>query len=264
MSVDAPRVVAEKRGAVGVLTFDNPARWNAITVRMWEAIPPMLDNFAVDSEVRVVLLRGAGKTAFVSGADVSEFDAQRSRPQALAHYDQIARVAQERLYDLTKPTVAAIRGVCFGAGVSLAVCCDVRIASQSARFSIPAAKLGLGYRAAGVKKLIDLIGPARTMDMFYTAAQRTAADALAMGLVDHVIIDEDFDTFAGEYCSRTAELAPLTLAAVKLAAREITRAGSGYDQEACERLVRACYTSDDYAEGRAAFREKRKPIFNGR
>jgi enoyl-CoA hydratase/carnithine racemase len=263
MSVDTPRVTVEKRDGIGFLMFDNPARRNAITVGMWESIPRLLEEFAADAEVRVVMLRGAGDVAFISGADISEFDGQRSDAQALAHYDAIARLAQERLYDFAKPTVAAIRGFCFGAGISLAVCCDVRIASQSARFSIPAGKLGLGYRAAGVKKLVDLVGPARTMDLFYTANQWSATQALGAGLVEHVVANEEFDAFAGKYGSRVAELAPLTLAAVKVAAREIMRAGPVYDHEMCERLVMACYTSEDYAEGRAAFREKRKPVFRG-
>ena len=264
MSVGTPRIAVEKFNGIGFLVFDNPARRNAITVEMWETIPHILEQFAADSEVRVVMLRGAGDVAFISGADISEFDGQRSDAQALEHYDAVARLAQERLYDFAKPTVAAIRGFCFGTGIALAVCCDVRIASQSSRFSIPAGKLGLGYRAAGVKKLVDLVGPARTMDLFYTANQWSATQALAAGLVEHVVADEEFNDFAGDYGSRTAELAPLTLAAVKVATREIMRAGPDFDHEMCERLVMACYTSDDYAEGRAAFRQKRKPVFQGR
>ncbi len=264
MNPNEPRIKLEKRDGIGHLIFDNPARRNAITLEMWQAIPPILDDLAADDEIRVVLLCGAGKLAFISGADISQFDGLRSDTQGLAQYDTAARVAQERLYDFGKPTVAAIMGFCFGAGVSLAVCCDIRIAARSARFSIPAGKLGLGYRAAGIRKLIDLIGPARTMDLFYTAGVWSAADALAAGLVEHAVSDEEFDTFAADYCLRTAELAPLTLGAVKVAVREIMRAGDGYDHERCEHLALACYSSEDYAEGRAAFREKRKPRFRGR
>jgi enoyl-CoA hydratase/carnithine racemase len=259
-----PRIKVEKRDGIGHLIFDNPARRNAITLGMWQAIPLILDDLATDKDIRVIMLRGAGKVAFISGADISEFDDLRSDTQGLSLYDTAARVAQERLYDFGKPTVAAIMGFCFGAGVSLAVCCDIRIAASTARFSIPAGKLGLGYRAAGIRKLIDLVGPARTLDLFYTAGVWSAENAITMGLVEHVVSEEAFGTFAEDYCLQAAELAPLTLGAVKVAVREIMRAGDAYDHERCESLALACYTSEDYAEGRAAFREKRKPIFQGR
>lgn len=264
MNGSEPRIKVEKRDGIGHLMFDNPARRNAITLGMWQTIPLILDDLAADDEIRVVVLRGAGEVAFISGADISEFDDLRSDTQGLSQYDTAARIAQERLYDFGKPTMAAIRGFCFGAGVSLAVCCDIRIASRSARFSIPAGKLGLGYRAAGIRKLIDLVGPARTMHLFYTAGVWSAQDAVTAGLVEHVVSEEEFSTFAADYCSRVAELAPLTLGAVKVAVHEIMRAGDAYDHERCERLALACYTSEDYAEGRAAFREKRKPRFRGR
>lgn len=263
-TVVEPRLSVEVEGAVGWLVFSNPARRNAVTVGMWEAIPPALERLAADAAVRVVAVRGAGDAAFISGADVSEFDARRSDADALAHYDRIAREAQEALYHFAKPTLAMVRGPCYGAGVSLAVCCDLRIAAAGARFAIPAGKLGLGYRAAGVKKLMDLIGSARTLDLFYGGEPIDAERALAIGLVEHVVADVGLADFVAAYCQRVAASAPLTLKAVKAAAREIARAGDGYDHDLCERLVQDCFASEDYAEGRRAFREKRKPVFRGR
>lgn len=258
-----PRLLVQVEGAVGRVVFSNPARRNAVTVSMWEAIPDALARLAGDGDVRVVVLCGAG-TAFISGADVSEFDSRRAGADSLSHYDGIARTAQQALYDFGKPTVAMVRGACYGAGVSLAVCCDVRIASDTARFAIPAGKLGLGYRAAGVKKLMDLIGPARTLDLFYSGEPIDPARALAIGLVEHVVADAALDDVVAAYCARVAAAAPLTLKAVKVAAREIARAGDDYDQDLCERLAMDCFASEDYAEGRRAFREKRKPVFKGR
>lgn len=257
------RLLVEIDGPVGSLVFSNPARRNAVALGMWQAIPDAVARLAADDSVRVVTVRGAGGT-FISGADISEFDSQRSGADGLARYDRIAREAQEVLYDLAKPTVAVVQGACYGAGVSLAVCCDIRIASDTARFAIPAGKLGLGYRASGIKKLMDLIGPARTLDLFYSGEAVDAVRAQAIGLVEHVVGAADVEAFAAAYCARVAAAAPLTLKAAKVAAREIAHAGDDYDQDLCDRLAQACFASEDYAEGRLAFREKRKPVFKGR
>ncbi|HWP26366.1 MAG TPA: enoyl-CoA hydratase [Xanthobacteraceae bacterium] len=261
--IDTPRVAVEVRDSIGWITFSNPARRNAVTLDMWRSLPTVLDQLEAVPNVRVVVLRGAGESSFISGADISEFEEYRSALDAIARYDRIAGDAQTRLYNFAKPTVAMVRGACYGAGVSLAACCDVRLASDQARFAIPAAKLGLGYRAAGIKKLIDLIGPARTLDLFYSAEAITAARAYEIGLVEHVVPDETLHDFVVRYCGRIARNAPLTLRAAKTAAREIARAADNYDQELCNRLVQGCFVSEDYAEGRRAFREKRTPKFRG-
>ncbi len=262
--IDTPRVAVEVRGSIGWVTFSNPVRRNAVTLGMWQALPAALDRLDPDTNVRVVVLRGAGETSFISGADISEFEQYRSAADAIARYDRIAGDAQTRLYNFVKPTVAMVRGACYGAGISLAACCDVRIASDQARFAIPAAKLGLGYRAAGIKKLMDLIGPARTLDMFYSAEAITAARAYEIGLVEHVVPGKTLHDFVTDYCDRIARNAPLTLRAAKTAAREIAHVADNYDHELCNRLVQDCFVSEDYAEGRRAFREKRIPNFRGR
>ncbi len=264
MAEPVPHLRAEIRGPVGWLIFDNPARRNALTVGMWEAIPVEVDRLAQASDIRVVVLRGAGEVAFVSGADISEFGKKRVDNAGLAHYDRIAGEAQDRLYELAKPTVAMIRGFCFGAGVAVAACCDIRIAATSARFSIPAGKLGLGYRAEGIKKLMQLVGPAHTLDLFYTARQIDAFEAQRIGLVEHVVPDDEIEAYVNSYCERVAANAPLTLMAAKIAAREIARAGDDYNREKCEQLVRRCFESEDYAEGLNAFGERRPPVFKGR
>jgi enoyl-CoA hydratase/carnithine racemase len=231
---------------------------------MWETIPNEIDRFAQASEIRVVVLRGAGEAAFISGADISELATKRIDRSGLVYYDKIAGMAQDCLYELTKPTVAMIRGFCYGAGVALAACCDIRIAAVSARFSIPAGKLGIGYRAEGIKKLMMLMGPARTLDLFYTASQIDALEAQRYGLVEHVVPDDEIEAYVSAYCARVAVNAPLTLMAAKVAARQIAHGADNYDHEKCEILVRRCFESEDYAEGLRAFRERRPPVFQGR
>jgi enoyl-CoA hydratase/carnithine racemase len=256
------RVNSRIEGAIGWLIFDNAPRRNAVTYDMWRAIPEVLERLSADPDIRIVVLRGAGDAAFISGADVSEFDSKRTT-DGLEAYDRVAVLAQESLYGFKKPLIAMLRGFCIGAGVSIAVCCDVRIASAKTRFAIPAGKLGLGYRASGIRKLIDLIGPAKTLDIFYTADQFDAERALSMGLIDHLVDDEMLERYVADYCKRVVENAPLTLAAAKGVVRELLRAGDTYNREHCEALVRRCFESNDYLEGRQAFRQKRKPIFQG-
>lgn len=181
------RIEARREGAIGWLIFDNPARRNAVSVGMWQAIPAVLEDFGADPAIRVVVLAGAGDRAFVSGADISQFEAQRSGPEAVQRYEEIAENAQARLYDFDKPTVAMIRGYCLGAGVNIASACDVRIAADDARIGIPAARLGLGYRASATKNLLDLVGAANAREMLLTGRQLSAAEAREMGLVHKVV-----------------------------------------------------------------------------
>src|SRR5204862_3409515 len=180
------RIVAEKQGPVGWLTFNNPARRNAISIDMWEAIPKVLDRFEQDPEVRAIVLKGEGDKAFVSGADVSQYEKQRSSVEGDQYYEEIAGRVAERLQNCDKVIVAMIRGYCLGAGVNIALCCDLRIAAEDAKLGIPAAKLGLGYRASSLKNLIDIVGPAYAREVLITGRHFSAAEAKTMGLVHRV------------------------------------------------------------------------------
>src|SRR5437879_2667328 len=177
------RIIAKKEGAVGWLIFNNPERRNAVSVDMWEAIPSVLAKFESDQEVRVVVLAGAGDKAFVSGADISQFESQRSSQEAVQRYEEIAEAAQARLQTLDKPVLAMIRGYCLGAGVNIANVCDLRIAGDDARFGIPAAKMGLGYRASSMKNLVDTVGAPYAREIMITGRQVTATEAKDMRLV---------------------------------------------------------------------------------
>ncbi|HVR29487.1 MAG TPA: enoyl-CoA hydratase [Thermoanaerobaculia bacterium] len=257
------RVLATREGAVGWLTFNRPERHNAMSVEMWEAVPLALDRLEGDGEVRVVVLRGAGGKAFISGADITQFEDRRSSTDDRSGYDRVVGAASRRIAAARRPTLAMIRGYCIGGGLGVALQCDLRIATRASSFGIPAARLGVGYGHAGLRRLIEVVGPSFATEIFATARRFTAEEALAMGLVNRVVEDSELEPFVADYCRRIAENAPLTIEAVKTCVRELAR-GRDFDRELCERVVRACFESEDYAEGRRAFLEKRKPVFKGK
>jgi enoyl-CoA hydratase len=260
---ESDKVLAHKEGGVGTLTFNNPERRNAVSLDMWEAAAGILEKFAGDSEVRVVVVTGAGGKAFVSGADISRFGEERSTVEAIARYNASVEKANNAFCEFPKPTIAMIRGYCIGGGVGLAICCDLRICSENAKFGVPAAKLGLGYGYAGIKRLSDLVGPAFTKEIFFTARQFDAEEARAMGLVNRVVPDPELETFVRGYADAIAGNAPLTVNAAKYIANEVYRPESERNLEKAAEMVKKCFASKDYVEGRTAFMEKRKPVFTG-
>ena len=231
---------------------------------MWEGAQAALDELREDDQTRLVVVSGSGGKAFVSGADISKFEKERSSPEDVAHYQQTSARFYQTLYNFPKPTLAAIRGYCIGGGMALAVCCDLRIAEEKSRFGVPAAKLGLGYGYDGIKRLADLVGVSMAMEIFFTARQFSAGEAQDMGVVNRVLAEPVFDAFVDDYATRICDNAPMTIAAVKMAARQITRDPADRDLDALAQQVQACFDSEDYVEGRRAFMEKRKPRFQGR
>ena len=264
MKLSTEKILAEVDGGIGWLTFNNPARRNAMSLEMWQGVGDAVEAFQHDPAVRVVVMKGAGGRAFVSGADISRFEDERATAEAVRHYNATTERVYAGLQAFAKPTLAMIRGYCIGGGVALAVCCDLRIFDEGARFAIPAAKLGLGYRYGGIKRLVDLIGPAFAKEILFTARQFSAAEAAAMGLVNRVVPEAELDAYVADYAQTIAGNAPLTVAAAKAVVGEIVKDPEERDIERCDRLVAACFASQDYVEGRRAFMEKRKPVFTGR
>jgi enoyl-CoA hydratase/carnithine racemase len=258
------KMIAEKDGAVGRLIFNNPARHNAVSLEMWQAVAQIMDDFDNDDAIRVIVVTGAGGKAFVSGADISEFKEKRANEEAAAAYAKISEAARVKLTDTLKPTIAMIRGYCIGGGLATALACDIRIAAEGSRFGIPAAKLGLGYTYDGIRKLIDIVGPAYAREIFYTARQFTADEALAMGLINRVVPGDQLEAYVQNYCDTIAANAPLTIRAAKQIVREALKDESQRDMALCKRVVAECFASEDYTEGRTAFMEKRRPVFKGR
>jgi enoyl-CoA hydratase/carnithine racemase len=255
-------MLAEIDGPIGWMTFNKPERRNAVSLDMWEAIPEILNRFESDPTVRVIVLKGAGDKAFVSGADISQFEQARSSESANAHYDRVSEHASKALAGCGKPTIAMIRGFCIGGGLAIAIGCDIRVASDDSKFGIPAARLGLGYGAPGVKKLVDLVGPAYTKEIFFTARHFSADEARVMGLVNRVVSGAALEDYTREYCATIADNAPNTMNTLKRTVAEVLR-GHEADWALCERLVNECFASADYVEGRRAFMEKRRPMFRG-
>jgi enoyl-CoA hydratase/carnithine racemase len=250
-------------GQVLHIRFNNPGKHNALSVDMWEALPPLLDKAAKDDGVRMVVLSGEGGKAFVSGADISQFEDMRAAKEAVKKYEAMAESALQGIYEFGKPTIACIQGYCIGGGVNVAICCDIRIASADSTFAIPAAKLGLGYRYSAMKNLTDLVGPGHAKDIFFTARRLDAAEALRIGLVNRVAEADKLDALLAEYTTAICQNAPLTIKAGKRIIRDVLKTADA-DMDLAKKLILDCFESDDYAEGRRAFMEKRKPVFKGK
>ncbi|WP_212758055.1 enoyl-CoA hydratase [Usitatibacter palustris] len=258
------RVKSWLEGSVLHICFNNPAKHNALSVDMWEAVPLLLDRAEKDDGVRMVVFSGAGEKAFVSGADISQFEDQRAAKEAVKKYEQMAEAALEGIYEFGKPTVAAINGYCIGGGVNVAISCDIRIATPNSVFSIPASRLGLGYRVSAMRNLTHLVGPGNAKDIFFTGRRFDAAEAQRIGLINRIASPGDLEPLLKEYTDAITTGAPLTIKAGKRIIREVLKPDADLDVEMCRRLILDCFESEDYAEGRRAFMEKRKPTFKGK
>jgi enoyl-CoA hydratase/carnithine racemase len=255
------KMLSRRDGQVGYVIFNNPERHNAVSLEMWAKTSEILEGFAKDPEVRVVVVTGAGGKAFVSGADVSKFESERASQDATKIYNTTVERANSGIYDFPKPTIAMIRGYCIGGGVGLAACCDLRIASDNSRFAVPAAKLGYGFN--GLKRLIDIVGPAFAKEIFFTARQFDAEEARMMGFVNRIVPETELENYVKSYAETIAANAPLTVKAAKYVANEVMREESKRNLARCAEMVEQCFASNDYTEGRRAFMEKRKPAFTG-
>jgi enoyl-CoA hydratase len=229
---------------------------------MWAAIPAAVAELDGDSEVRVIVLRGAGDVAFVSGADISEFKESRNAERA-AEYAALTGRAFAALTESAKPVVAMIHGFCVGGGTAIALHADLRYAAEDAQFGIPAAKLGLGYEAEGIEHLSQLVGPSTAAEMLFTARRYEANEALRVGLVNNVLPKAELEPFVRDVAATIAANAPLTLSSAKLVLRELGRSPETRDAKLVEESIRICLASADYREGVQAFLEKRPPKFRG-
>jgi enoyl-CoA hydratase/carnithine racemase len=256
-------MLAHVEDGVGWMTFNNPDRLNAMKLEMSRATVTILEAFEASDQVRVVIMRGAGDKAFVSGADISEFAEHRSSPESRAHFDEWAAASARAFASLSKPLIAMIRGYCIGGGLATALQADLRVCSDDSQFAVPAARLGLGYGFEGIKKLTHIVGPTMAAEIMLTARRFTAAEAHHMGLVNRVVPSGALESTVADLAETIAGNAPLTVRAAKAAVRETFKDPERRDPDRMAALVEACFRSSDYAEGRQAFMQKRTPNFTG-
>jgi enoyl-CoA hydratase len=264
LDLGTTKMIARKDGGVGWMIFNQPEKHNAMSYAMWQAVPKIIADFEADPAVRVIVLAGAGEKAFVSGADISEFEEKRSAEESIKIYDAAGEAAQAALINATKPTIAMIRGICIGGGLAIALNTDVRICSATSVFAVPAARLGLGYKYAGIKRLVDIVGPAFAKEIFFSANKFTAEDARIMGLVNRVVPEAELEATVKTFAGTISANAPLTIKAAKMAINAAVQDADKRQLAEIEAAIKTCFTSQDYIEGRRAFMEKRKPAFQGR
>jgi enoyl-CoA hydratase len=258
------KMLASVEKGVGLVTFNQPEKRNAMSVAMWQGLGEILDGFAADDSVRVVILTGAGHKAFVSGADISQFEQARNNADAQREYDRLTSAGRDKLANFVKPTIARIRGFCLGGGLGIAMMTDLRIAAHDSAFGIPAARLGIAYGPDMTRRLVDLVGPAHARMLLYTGARIDAEEAQRIGLVNRTVPDDELSDVVLELASSLADNAPLSLRAAKVMVEQVTRDESKRDRLAMDAVIQTCFDSADYREGRTAFMEKRRPVFRGR
>lgn len=264
LSLSTDKMLAEKHGHIGRMIFNNPERHNAVSLEMWDAAAEILNDFANDPSIRVVVLAGSGGKSFVSGADISKFEKERGSREAVDHYNERVAKAYKSVNYFPKPTIAEVNGYCIGGGLGLAVSCDIRFCSAKSKFGLPAAKLGLGYGFDALRRLVDAIGPGAARDIVFTGRQVDSEEALRIGLVQKIVAEEELTDFVTKYADSIAANAPLTVKSMKYIINETLKNETARDLARCQSLVDAAFASEDYKEGRRAFMEKRKPQFEGK
>src|SRR5712691_10314832 len=256
------RVIALVADGVGWLVFNNPERRNAVSLEMWEALAAIVEHYEHDPAVRVVVLDGAGDKAFVSGADISQFEKTRHNAQASEEYSKRSDAQRALLANYPKPSIACIRGFCLGGGMQVAMLADIRIAAENSQFGIPAAKLGIAYGYDGLKHLVSLVGPSWARLIMYTGMRIDSAEGLRIGLVDRVTPDADLWDATMDIATTISGNAPLAIKAAKITIAQVLKDPEQRDMDAIKEIGTACMDSEDFREGRRAFMEKRKPKFS--
>ena len=255
--------VDEKDGVV-TIQICNTARYNAMSLSMWERLAGLIAQAGQSASTRALVLTGAGDRAFMSGADISEFGTLRKDPAQVARYDSAVKTAQHALSETHLPTIAVIRGICMGGGMGLSLACDLRYCTEDSRFRMPAARLGLGYAREGIHRMREVLGTARVAELFMTARTFDGLEAARIGMVQEVFPRAHFEQAVADRVAAVAGNAPLTIRAAKLSLRHLAGGTHSPSSKEVDEATQACFLSQDYQEGQHAFREKRQPIFKGR
>ena len=254
------RLLAHQEDEIGWITFNQPERLNAVRRDMWDALPQAV-ALLLDAGVRVIILKGAGDKAFISGADIAEFDVQRCDAATNHSFTASVTAATQSLLHAPVPTIAMIRGFCIGGGIVVSSACDIRICADDARFGVPAGRLGLGFELDNLIRLQSLVGRGVAMEMLATARHYTAIEAAGVGYVNRVVAVAELEGAVREMVTTMLATAPLTFAAAKLASRAALDTSL---RPAAQAAIDRCFDSADFTEGRAAFHARRQPNFQGK
>jgi enoyl-CoA hydratase len=258
------KILQSRAEGVGIITFNNAAKRNAMSLDMWEGLGLALVEFRDDPDIRVVILRGAGDKAFVSGADISQFEKNRHNAEASEEYSRRSEAQRALLANFPKPVIASVRGFCLGGGMQVAMSADIRIAAEDSQFGIPAAKLGIAYGFDGLKHLVSLVGPSWARLLMFTGMRIPSAEAVRIGLVDRVVPDAELWDTTMEIARTISNNAPLAIKAAKITIAQVLKDAGDRDMDAVKQIGLDCMDSEDFREGRRAFMEKRRPQFRGR
>jgi len=258
------KILKSVADGVGIIIFNNPEKRNAMSLDMWEGLGSALIELRDDPDVRVVIMVGAGDKAFVSGADISQFEETRHNAEASEEYSKRSAAQRALLADYPKPTIACIRGFCLGGGMQVAMLADIRIAAENSQFGFPAAKLGIAYGYDGLRHLVSLVGPSWARLLMYTGMRIDSAEAGRIGLVDRVVPEAELWSATTDIARTISGNAPLAIQAAKITIAQVLKDPDKRNMAAIKAIGTACMDSEDFREGRQAFMEKRKPQFKGR
>ena len=255
-------VLVARDGSIAVAALSNPDKLNALTLSMWQRLAGIMRELHRDETLRCVVLRGAGDKAFAAGADIAEFATTRSGSRVAKKYGEAIEAAMAAVHDCRHPTVALIRGACVGGGLEIVSQCDIRICGASSRFGVPIAKLGLVVGYGEMRGLMDLVGRSTALEILLEGRVFDAAEAKEKGLVNRVVPDDEVEAEAMAAARRVADGAPLVARWHKKFARRL--AGPSAIRKADRNEAYACFDTEDFREGVAAFLAKRKPEFRGK
>ncbi len=257
-------VAATTSGPIGWLIWDNPTKLNALSPGMAEDALSVIESYAADPAIRVVIMRGAGTRAFISGADIKSFEQTRANAETARASNAVPAKLRQTMLDLEKPFIAMIHGYCLGGGLGMALNADLRFASTDSQFSVPAALRGIAYAPSGLKQLVDLVGPSRAKDIMFSARRLHADEALRIGLINRVVDPADLEATTIEYAETLARNAPLSIRASKFFINQLGLPEEQRDHARTTAMIDQAENSEDFREATTSFMEKRKPIFRGR